>query len=209
VDSALANALDLRALAPAEEASPTLREGMPGEAAAIARAVADPAAFAPVYEFYVDAVFRYCRRRVTDTETAADLTSQIFIKVITALPAYTARPNRSSFRSWLFTITRNHVIDAARTRRPASPLATDVVTSGRSVEEHGIDADIRQRLDSALASLTEAQRQVVELRLAGLTIPEIAQVLGMREAAAKSLQFRAFTRLRQLLADIAPEGGAR
>ncbi len=50
-----------------------------------------------------------------------------------------------------------------------------------------------------MASLTGSQRQVVELRLAGLTGPEIAAVLNMHLAAVKSAQFRTYARLRTLL----------
>src|SRR5690606_30253379 len=44
--------------------SPAVRTGIPGEAAIISRAMTDPAAFAPRYEHYVDAVYGFCLNRV-------------------------------------------------------------------------------------------------------------------------------------------------
>lgn len=66
-----------------------------------------------------------------------------------------------------------------------------------------MQSDLRRAFKVAMADLTHGQREVVELRLAGLTGPEIADVLGMKLAAVKSTQFRAYTQLRKLLAPYA------
>jgi RNA polymerase sigma-70 factor (ECF subfamily) len=192
-----------------EPVSPALRPGLPGEAAIIARAIADPQAFAPIYEFYVDLIFGYCQRRVSDPEFAADLTSQIFIKALTALPNFQSQPKATSFRSWLFTIAHNLVIDAHRTRRPHHPIDGHdgderpmlVVDPAPLPEDQALTADLRTALVDAMRHLTGQQRQIVDLRLAGLTGPEIASVLGLHIAAVKSLQFRAYAKLRTLLRD--------
>jgi DNA-directed RNA polymerase specialized sigma24 family protein len=52
-----------------------------------------------------------------------------------------------------------------------------------------------------LLRLPPDQRRILELRLAGLTGPEIAAVLGKRLGAVKVAQSRAIARLRQILAD--------
>jgi RNA polymerase sigma-70 factor (ECF subfamily) len=179
---------------------------MPEEPAIIARAIDDPAAFAPIYEHYVDAIYGFCQNRVSDPELAADLTSQIFIKAISALPRYQAQTNQTSFRSWLFTIARNVVIDHHRTSNPHRSITDpdapiDLRDPAQSPEDHALTADLRRSLQVAMATLTDGQRHIVELRLAGLTGPEIADVLGMHIAAVKSLQFRAYSKLRDLLHD--------
>ncbi|MGH2551154.1 MAG: RNA polymerase sigma factor [Thermomicrobiales bacterium] len=62
-----------------------------------------------------------------------------------------------------------------------------------------VEADERRSLHAALSLLTDDQRQVVELRLAGLTGPEIAEIVERSHAAVKMLQLRAIERLRQIL----------
>lgn len=64
-------------------------------------------------------------------------------------------------------------------------------------EEEALAAEHCQAL---LALLPDDQRSVVELRLAGLTGAEIANVLGRSVGAIKALQFRAIARLRLDLA---------
>ena len=152
--------------------APSARDPDAEEWAIVRRAQGHPEAFAPLYERYADAVFGYCYRRTSDREQAADLTHQIFARALTALPRFTERPGGGSFRSWLFSIARNLVIDAHRTRRDTSSL-DDVAghdalrDPARSPEEHAIAGERRQALTAAIARLTDGQLQVVELRLAG------------------------------------------
>lgn len=60
-------------------------------------------------------------------------------------------------------------------------------------------ADEHRELAAAIAKLAPDQRKVIELRLAGLTGPEIARMLGRSHAAVKMLQLRAVERLRDYL----------
>jgi RNA polymerase sigma-70 factor (ECF subfamily) len=172
----------------------------------IARARCDPAAFAPLYEVYVEIVWRYALNRLGDRDRAADATSQTFAKAIGALPAF--RPERrgdgTTFRSWLMTIARNVVIDEIRRASPTTPIDAPatrarLIARDRSPEESAIAASERQRIEQALGHLPEMQRRIVELRAAGLTGAEIADVLNVTVAAVKTANHRAYHRLRELL----------
>lgn len=176
------------------------------EATEIARARKNPAAFAPLYERYVDAVYSYCLRRISDPEQASDMTSQIFTRALGAMPRY--KENGGTFRSWLFSIAHNLLVDTYRKRRETASLderyQTHLLEDNAAGPEHlAVQDDLRLAFRTAMAQLTDGQREVVELRLAELTGPEIAEVLGMKLAAVKSTQFRAYTRLRELLAPYA------
>lgn len=176
------------------------------EAALIARAKTDRQAFAPLYASYADPVYRYCYRRLGSHDAAADATSQTFVKVLAALPRYRA----GSFRAWLFTIAANTVSDLHRHRIPDVPLAaamTDsLVDAAPTPEEAVLAAEAGRSIAALLARLTPDQRQVVELRLAGLTGAEVATVLGRGIGAVRSSQFRAYARLRRLMGTEGSEG---
>lgn len=166
--------------------------------ALVAAAQADPIAFGPLYARYVLPIYRYCASRLGDRAAAEDATSQTFTQALAALPRF--RPEAGTFRGWLFTIAHNAVADIKR-RRPTLDLdaAAAIPDPGRSPEEHALAAEARRALMTVLDALPPDQRAVVDLRLAGLTGPEIAAVLGKRPEAVKSTQFRAYTRLRRLL----------
>lgn len=167
----------------------------------------DPHAVAVLYRRYLPGVFAFCERRLPTVEAAEDATSLVFTKVVAALPSY--RDGVGSFRSWLFAIALRVTIDAHRARRPLVVLdaAADVAdathwSSPGDVAEH---AELVRDVHAALAALPQDQRAIVELRMAGLTGPEIAQVVGRSLPSVKFAQFRAYQRLRSLLAEPAPE----
>ena len=173
----------------------------------VARAKRDRHDFAPLYARYFQPIYRYCFRRLDDPEAAADATSLIFARALAALP--TCRDG--TFRSWLFAIAHNVVVDGYRARHPALPLevAADLPDGAPSPEEQTLAAEERQTLRALLAHLPPDQRAVVELRLAGLTAVEIGRVLGKRRGAVDTAQFRAVARLRSLLGVAADRKDAR
>jgi RNA polymerase sigma-70 factor (ECF subfamily) len=197
--------------------------GAPDDLAVILAAQRDPAAFAPLYERYASAINGYCLRRLGDQEAAADATSQIFVRALQRLETFRPSPaSTSTVRSWLFAIAHNTVVDTHRRNvfrlhrsldRPArDPSGSrDGPSSGERLaatdhaadpEEQALARETIDRVRQALTHLPERQRQVVELRLAGLTGAEIAAVLGMTLGAVKAAQFRAFGTLRPLLDDM-------
>ncbi len=162
----------------------------------VARARHDRSAFAPLYERYLNDVYRYCHFRLGSREAAEDVTSLTFLKAMSSLDQYRG----GSFRAWLFTIAHRTVIDHVRARRPDLPLdlAEQAMSSERSPETAALASDDQRQLAALLAQLPAEQLRVVELRLAGLNDREIADVLGERHTAIRTRQSRALARLRIL-----------
>jgi RNA polymerase sigma-70 factor (ECF subfamily) len=159
----------------------------------VAQAQQDPAAFAPLYRRYVGPIFAFCYQRLGTRELAEDATSQVFVQALAALPGYRA----GTFRAWLYAIARNVVTDLHRARPSIELIESDAAHP--SLDDDLLlrenELDLRQLLDR----LTPEQRDVVELRLAGLSGPEIAVALGRSHGAVRALQFRAYQQLRTFL----------
>src|SRR4051812_40918795 len=85
------------------------------EADLVQAARREPAAFEPLYRYYLSPVYRYLRLRTASDEEAADLTQQVFLRALAALPDY--RSKGLPFSAWLFRIARNAAIDAHRRQR--------------------------------------------------------------------------------------------
>ena len=167
----------------------------------VERAQADPEAFATLYLRYIDQIYAHCFWRLGNRDAAEDATSQIFTQAFAGLARFDER--RGPFRSWLFTIANHVVVDQYRKSPHAGTLdgATELPATDLSPEDHAIATEMERSLHAALDALTARERQVVELRLAGLTSAEIGKVLGCQAGAVGVAQYRAIRRLRTLLAD--------
>ena len=163
-----------------------------------ARALHDPEAFTLLYRTCALDVYRYCYRRLHDREAAEDATSQIFINAYSGLRRLGSKP----FRPWLFAIAHNVVVDAHRARRPLFSLDEADIREDPdpSPETLAIDREQRDAVQTLLHELPKRDREVVELRLAGLTGHEIAQTLSCSHEAVRAAHYRAIHRLRELLA---------
>jgi RNA polymerase sigma-70 factor (ECF subfamily) len=180
-------------------------ESLDDEAILVDRARQDRRAFAPLYRRYAEPVYRYCYHRLGTREAAEDATSLVFEKALGQLAHYHQR----SFRSWLFAIAHNVVVDQYRAARPAGLLeeASTIEDATDGPEDQALATDEARRLRAALARLTDDQRQVVELRLAGLSDREIAESLDRNHETIRTLQRRALIRLQAILGITAEPAG--
>lgn len=177
--------------------------------AVMVRAIADPRAFAPLYQKYVDAIYRHCYRQLGEREAAEDITGQVFRKALESRASY----HGGSFKAWLFRIADNALIDAKR-RRQADPLddELDWLDPAPGPEELAVNAFDREQLRRALEQLPSEWRRVVELRLDGFSCEEVARIIGNSRSAdwVRQCHRRAMLKLRQiLLGDDGTKGGAR
>ena len=173
------------------------------DAALVLAAQRDPHAFAGLFTRYWDIVLRYCRLRLRDQQEAEDAASQVFVDAYASLHRFRVRGGDGSFRAWLMTITHHEVVNRYRyrARHPAGPLdaVADVRDDGASPETAAIVAGDFAQIAALLGGLPVRSREVVELRLAGLSDREIAAVLGISGDAVRQAQSRAVSRLRGLL----------
>jgi RNA polymerase sigma-70 factor (ECF subfamily) len=169
------------------------------EIALVAAAKRDRASFAPLYARYVRSIYRYCYRRLGSHEAAEDATSQTFVKAIASIERFEG----TAIRGWLFTIADHVVTDILRRSRPNLPLedALEIADSDDAPETQTLTRERALTVQEMLERLTPEQQQVVALRSAGFSGPEIAEITNKPLQSIKSLQFRAYTRLRKLLGD--------
>jgi RNA polymerase sigma-70 factor (ECF subfamily) len=132
-----------------------------------------------------------------------DLVGETFVQVARNLATFEG--GEAEFRSWVFMVAHNRVVDERRrtSRRPSTPVAEhdeSLLASG-DVEAEALDALGLERVRSMVERLTPDQRAVLLLRFVGdLTLEEIAVVIGRPIGAVKQLQRRALRSLKRALA---------
>ena len=97
---------------------------------------------------------------------------------------------------------------AKGTRLRLSPTAVDEAMA--QVERLASDNPDWQRLQQAIRSLPNEQREVITLRIDGeLTFAQIAQVVGVSVSTAASRYHYALKKLKTLLVDVNTSAGGR
>jgi RNA polymerase sigma-70 factor (ECF subfamily) len=175
-------------------------DATPNEAALVAAAQRDPREFGPLYELYVDRIYRFAYRRVGTHHEAEDITAQTFQQALQALPSYQWRG--LPFGAWLFRIAGNLI--NRRGRGSGREVAVEDVTVFSSFEDADDDpADLAWRAEEAselvtrLRDLPPDQQRVLVLKFShGLKNREIGDLMGRSEGAIKQLVHRALVTLR-------------
>jgi RNA polymerase sigma-70 factor (ECF subfamily) len=160
-------------------------------------------AFQRLFDWLARPVAAYLRGAgLEDPEGTAN---ECFLRVFGGIERFTGSEAR--FRSWVFAIAHNLVIDERR-RRGRRPQQSELLDEGGPIVA-GADDDALvslgdERVRELLADLPPDQRDVLLLRvIADLSIEDTATALGKRPGAVKSLQHRAAASLRRRLG---PEG---
>lgn len=141
--------------------------------------------FTKLYDAYLERIYRFVYHRLPHTQTAEDVSSDIFISALEKISSYNSQ--KASFSTWLYTIARNKVIDHTRTRK-----STEEIDAANNVASHhnpAHDASTAFDIDSIqkfLGTLDATQRDIILMRVwDDLPHKDIATVLGMSEAAVK------------------------
>jgi len=156
----------------------------------------DPDALAEVHDTYYAPIFRYVAFRVGDRDTAEDLTSEVFTRLLGALRGRHAP--QTTLRGWLYGVAARVVSDHHRKNYRAPQVELDETLVSKDADpSETVDAMLtREDLRRAMADLTEEQQDVIALRFGQeMPIREIAQALGKSEGAVKQLQARAIAAL--------------
>ncbi len=167
----------------------------------------DASAFRRLFSTLAPSLHAFFARSVKDRAVAADLTQTTFLKLHAARDRWR---RGEPLRPWVFTIAGRVRLDWLRRQGRAAeePLDGDEGEPDRAVDPAGaiLGRERAERVRAALDVLSEPQRVVVHLhRFEGLSFAEIGRVLGIAEGAAKLRAFRAYRRLRELLADLVAE----
>ncbi|NNF08022.1 MAG: RNA polymerase sigma factor [Candidatus Eisenbacteria bacterium] len=154
------------------------------------------------FETYFDRAYAYVFRLVKDTYEAEDLVQIAFMKMHRAIHTLDTQRDPTS---WVFAVVANTVRDHWRSRRYKQslrdkPLDEAPLTDDLTAEDLQEAQDAAKILERALGELSENLRAVVLLRdYEDLSYTEIANVLGIEEAAARKRHSRALGELRAAL----------
>ncbi len=144
-----------------------------------------------VYADYFEKVTSYVRSHVGNVHDREDVVSEVFLKVYASLERYDA--DRASLSTWIYTITKNTVIDYYRAHR-----ITQSLEENTSVEEAETLDDDLAALTAALTALDARERDLIILHyFSGYTLKVIAEMMRISYIYAKVLHRKAMNELKK------------
>ncbi len=185
----------------------------PALAATLARAVrGDGEAWRTIVGTYSGRVYGLLRSQGADPELAEEIAQSVFCTVASKLRDYV---DEGRFESWLFRIAMNRLRDEARRRkRHARPVGEQEALEALagSAPDSRADRPDREELDAlqaAIARLSPADRQIIDLRhVGGMSFKQMSEFLGESLGTLLARHHRALAKLRGMLeADDRQRGG--
>ena len=173
-------------------------------------AAGDREALEELFQRYRLVAYRVAYRLLLNEADALDAVQEGFIKALTNLPGF---EGRSSFKTWLLRVVSNAALDFGRQRSRRETLSLDgIVAADRETPHTFVDpaqglerADLRQLLNKALMTLSEAQRRTFVLHADGeLSYREVAEAMEISIGTVMSRLFYARQKLRAFLAPRMP-----
>jgi RNA polymerase sigma-70 factor (ECF subfamily) len=163
----------------------------------------DAEAFAALYDRTRARVYGLITRVLRDAGYSEETTQEVYLEVWRSAGAFDSA--KGSALSWLMTMAHRRAVDRVRSEQSAGQResrygAATVERPGDLVADAAIASDERRRVTACLDSLTDVQRQCIEMAYyGGLTYAEVSQRLSANLSTIKSRMRDALRGLRGCL----------
>lgn len=136
-----------------------------------------------IYNDYYGKVMGYIMARVRRRAEAEDIASDVFEKIVRKIDDFDE--TKASVSTWVFTITRNTLIDHYRRTKPSEELDENLAEDGE-LDEDLLRSETLGELADALRSMPEQLRAIIVMRYYdGKTLTEIAKIMDLSYGAVK------------------------
>jgi RNA polymerase sigma-70 factor (ECF subfamily) len=172
------------------------------EALVLLAARSEESALAELYDRYGRTVYGLALRVLRDQALAEDATQETFLTIWRTASQFV--PERGKASTWILTLAHRRAVDAVRheQRRRSDSLERAPEPAADGAEEDAWLRLQRERVQSALRRLPDAQREALELAYyGGFTQSELAERLGQPLGTIKSRMFSGLSRMRELLGE--------
>ena len=155
-----------------------------------------------IYTAYRSKVMGYIHARISSYADSEDICADVFEKIHLKLGDYDS--SKASLSTWIYTITRNCVIDFYRRSKPHEELSEELPDNSE-VDEGLLRTETLTELAEALGRLPSQQRDIIVLRYYdGKPLTEIAEILGLSYGATKLRHNAALAQLRKEMRELVP-----
>jgi RNA polymerase sigma-70 factor (ECF subfamily) len=166
----------------------------------------EPNALDALYSRYASAVYSLAMFMLKDTGLAEEATQDIFLNIW--LKSGSFKPDRGQPKTWIMSVAHHRIIDLIRSRRRTTAITVSsdsedlerIPAANLPIDEQVERKLERERIQKSLATLPEAQREVIRMAyFDGYSQSEIATLLNQPLGTVKTRVRLAMQKLRLVL----------
>jgi RNA polymerase sigma factor (sigma-70 family) len=166
----------------------------------------DDSALTRIYTEYADQLYAYGLKIINHEALVKDCIQEVFIQLIEKRETLVIT---SKIQIYLFKSLRNKLFEELRSEKRKKDILNLLTDShlmqGKTVEQEIMVSEeataVKERLNQALAKLTDHQRELIHLKYTlDFSNTEIAELLQIDVASVRTLLYRALKKVRKLLA---------
>lgn len=178
-----------------------MKKGLDKENLLVEEAKNDTQKFTELYDKYVEQIFRYVMRRVSDQQTAEDLVSQTFFDALTHLQSYQSRGYH--FSAWLYKIAHNNVLKWYRSHSRVQKIDLDDVaelSDDLDLVGEEVSREEKEGVAVFMEQLDFGEKELIRLKyFEEVSNVEIGQIMGITANNVGVKLYRALKKLKQLM----------
>ncbi|MDU4117873.1 MAG: sigma-70 family RNA polymerase sigma factor [Clostridium perfringens] len=163
----------------------------------------DKKAAGEIVNFYYKEIFAYVFRQTSNEELSKDLTQEIFISMLKSLGSFD--DEKASFRTWLYKIASNKIIDNYRSTYYKYVTVVDEFEEGLVGYENDLEESFQLKEDAKeileiINTLNTSIQQILRLKIfGGMTFLEIASLIDMSESTVKTKYYSSIKKIKKIL----------
>lgn len=169
----------------------------------------DDEAWERFHALYAPLLYGYARARGVAHADAEEVRDQCLGEVARRMRTFEYDPRRGRFKSFLYRLARDEVVDLLRARREEhadtrtlESIETSEATPDETWERQWRESHLRWCLDRASDAVNERNYRAVRLLLDGATVPDVCARLGMNANQVYKAKMRVLRRVREILASV-------
>lgn len=146
---------------------------------------------------YYDEIYVFMYRQVNNKDDALDLTQECFLAALRGLSSFDEK--KASFRTWLYRIATNKVIDKRRMNHMTTvPLDEETLPEKEDIAINVNDRILLGRIEEWVAGQDPNHQKIYRMHIyAGMTFKDIGNVMQLSEDTVKTQYYRLMKKLRK------------
>lgn len=151
---------------------------------------------------YYKEIHIYIHKQLLDKDLSLDITQEVFINMIKSIDTYDKK--KCSFRTWLYKIASNKIIDYYRSKSykkllKLQPIDELDIKSDFSIEENFIKEERVKEILKIVTGFEANLQQIFRLKIfSDMTFKEIGNLLDLSESTVKTRYYSLIKKIKSM-----------